>query len=396
MIVESQIAPRRRMFTGVARYIHEHDPWAIYLKPFGVEKSLERWLRDWRGDGVIAAVTIGETELLADLGIPVVDVIGIARQPGVPLVHTNDRSVGRAGANHLRDCGFKHFGFVEYFEHAWSTDRRAGFVELLSEYGLTCDVYPIAYPQSGSGGPEAWEAQQHSLREWIARLPKPVGVMCSTDLLAQQFLEACLRSGISVPEQIAVIGADNDEPICRVCYPPLSSVIINDDQRGYMAASVLDQMMSGKPAPTETVWVEPVGVASRASTDILAVDDEAVATALRFIRDHGCDEIGVDDIVRRVPISRSVLERRFRKVVGRSINNEVLRVRLNKAVQLLCETDLELKVIAMKAGFGSTSYMSAVFRERLDRTPGSYRGGRGRGPGHDDADQLSANAVAAR
>ena len=141
-----------------------------------------------------------------------------------------------------------------------------------------------------------------------------------------------------MPEQVAVIGADNDEPICQISFPPLSSVIINDDQRGYQAAAVLDRLMRGEPPPAEPIYIEPAGVVGRASTDILAIDDDAVVRALRFVRDHACDGIGVDDVVRQVPLSRSVLERKFRKAVRRSINNEIVRVRLNRAVQLLCET----------------------------------------------------------
>jgi LacI family transcriptional regulator len=209
--------------------------------------------------------------------------------------------------------------------------------------------------------------------------------------MGQQFLEACQRAGVSVPEQVAVIGADNDELICSLCFPPLSSVIINDAQRGYQAAAVLDQLMVGKPAPREPVYIEPSGVVSRASSDILAIDDELLAAALRFVRDRACDGIGVDDVVRAVPLSRSVLERRFRKGVGRTINDEIVRVRVNRAVELLSATELELKEIAQKAGFGSPSYMGAVFREKLGRTPGSYRAGQ-----HVATGQLSQGAVPAR
>ena len=249
------------------------------------------------------------------------------------------------------------------------------FAQLCKLAGYACDVHTMAYPYAGTGGPERWEQQQSELCAWIEHRPKPTGVMCSTDLMAQQFLEACLRVGVTVPDEIAVVGADNDEQICQICSPPLSSVIINDEQRGYMAASVSGQIDGRRQrAPTETVWVEPTGVFSRASTDILSVDDSVVVEALRFIRDHASDSIAVDDVVQQVLVSRSVLERRFRKAVGRPINGEIVRVRLNRAVQLLCETQLELKVIAVRAGFGSTSYMNAVFREKLGRTPGSYRG----------------------
>lgn len=381
------MAPRRRMLAGVARYVREHRPWAIYLKPYGVEKSLQRWLRAWNGDGIIAAVAEVEAGVIKDFGIPIVDVVGLYREDNVPLVHANDDAVGRLGAEHLVERGFRNFAFVEY-PFFWSGGRRAGFERMIRAHGAECAVYSLPYPQAGSGGPEFWEQQQQSLVEWIRSLPKPVGVMTSTDLMGQQFLEACLRAGVVVPEQVAVVGADNDELICNLCSPPLSSVVINDDQRGYQAAAVLDQLMSGKAAPKETVYVEPSGVVSRASSDILAIDDQTIATALRFVRERASTGITVDDVVRAVPLSRSVLERRFRKIVGRSVNDEIVRVRVNRAVELLSATSLELKAIAQKAGFGSPSYMGAVFREKLGRTPGSYRA-----PLRRPSGQLSQGAV---
>jgi LacI family transcriptional regulator len=312
LILEAQQAPRRRVLSGVARYIHEHEPWAIYLKPIGVECSLPSWLRDWHGDGIIAAVFDPESEVVTDFGIPVVDVVGVLHRPGVPLVHTNDQSVGRLGAEHLLERGFRNFGFIEYPEHFWSVDRRKGFQRVVEMAGFGCETYQLPWPRPGSGGPGGWEQQQRELVAWIQRLPKPIGVMTSTDLLGQQFLEACLRGNVHVPEQVAVIGADNDEPICQVSFPPLSSVIINDDQRGYQAAAVLDRMIRGEPTPTGPVYIEPAGVVGRASTDILAIDDDAIVRAIRFVRERACDGIGVDDVVRQVPLSRSVLERKFR------------------------------------------------------------------------------------
>jgi LacI family transcriptional regulator len=373
LIVESQVAPRRMMLTGVARYIQEHDPWSVYLKPIGVEKSLGSWLRDWGGDGIIAAVAKPDVEVVTTIGVPVVDVIGILKHERVPLVHTNDRSVGRLGGEHLRGKGFRHFAFVQYAGEFWSTERCEGFVEYLRGEGFEPHVYSLNLPGPGSGGPETWESQQQQLADWLAPLPKPLAVMTTNDLMGQQLLEACQRLGASVPEEIAVIGADNDEPICRISSPPLSSVIINDHQRGYEAAALLDRMMNGMPPPKETVFVEPAGVHARASTDSLAIEDAVVVRALRYVREQACEGIGVDDVVRRAHVSRSVLERRFRKTVGRSINEEMIRIRLNRAVELLSGTALELKVIAQRAGFGTQAYMNAVFRAKLGKTPGSFR-----------------------
>ena len=372
LIIESQVVPRRNMLMGVARYIQEHEPWAIYLKPFGVEKSLDRWLNDWRGDGIIAAVNDPNTYVVTGRGIPVVDVVGALRLEDVPLVRTNDRTVGRLGAEHLLERGFRSFGFCEYEGLEWSENRRIGFLQTLAARGFPADVHTIPLPW-GDGGPREYERQQRGLAMWLRDLPKPVGVMATNDLTGQRILEACLRLAIEVPDQVAVIGADNDEPVCRIASPALSSVIINDPQRGYEAASLLDRLMRGEPAPKETVFVEPAGVASRASTDIMAIEDDVVVRAMRFLRDHACDGIGVEHIVREVPVSRSVLERRFRKVVGRSINQELVRVRINRAIELLTDTSLELKVIASRAGFGTQAYMNAVFQSKVGRTPGSFR-----------------------
>src|SRR5678815_4877993 len=141
LIVESAVAPRRMMLTGVARYIQEHEPWSIYLKPFGVEKSLPNWLRHWDGDGIIAAVKEPASEFIAHVNLPVVDVVGVLRQEGVPLVHTNDHAVGRLGAEHLLERGFRNFGFFQYSGEFWSEQRREGFEALISQRGLHCEVY---------------------------------------------------------------------------------------------------------------------------------------------------------------------------------------------------------------------------------------------------------------
>jgi len=372
LIVEAVIAPRRQMLRGVAQYIQEHEPWALYLKPAEVKKALADWLKHWRGDGIIAAIHETDTQLLTQRGLPLVDVAGAASLPNIPLVHANDFSIGRLGAEHLLERAFRHFAFLEYKDTYWSVRRRDGFLAAVRERGHDCLIYSQGQP-AGTGGPQSYEQQQSALVEWIQQIPKPIGVMTSTDLMGQQFLEACLRAGVSVPEQIAVVGADNDEPICRVSWPALSSVIINDELRGYQAAAVLDAMMRGEAPSSEPIYIEPGGVMCRASTDILAIDDHLIAQALKFIRDHACEGIDVSDVVRHVPLSRSVLERRFRNLLGKTLNEEIVRLRLNHAIELLSSTPLELKVIADRCGFGSQSYMTAVFRAKLGVTPGSYR-----------------------
>src|SRR3954469_17422041 len=198
LIVESAVAPRRMMLAVVARYVQEHEPWAIYLKPYGVEKSLPNWLQNWHGDGIIAAVWEGASDIALGHRVPIVDVVGAFRHEKVPLVHTNDRSVGRLGAEHLMERGLRQFGFCEYTGQVWSADRREGFRTALNANGFDCEIYLLPPPGPGTGGPESFEQQQRGLAAWLSGLPKPVGVMTSTDLMGQQLLEACQRLRIRV------------------------------------------------------------------------------------------------------------------------------------------------------------------------------------------------------
>jgi len=186
-------------------------------------------------------------------------------------------------------------------------------------------------------------------------------------------IEACRRAGIVVPEQIAVIGADNDEPICELCNPPLSSVIPNHEQVGYQGAVLLKRLMSGESLPSAIVKVPPRGVSFRQSTDVLAMEDRGVAGAVRFIREHACDGVGVADVVANVRISRSVLQRKFRQQLDRSIYDEIMQVRIAYAQRLLAESNLSIGMVAEKAGFGSQEYMTDVFRRKLGQPPARYR-----------------------
>ncbi|MBC7782410.1 MAG: XylR family transcriptional regulator [Burkholderiales bacterium] len=210
--------PRRQMLTGVAQYIQEHEPWAVYLKPEQVSKAMSDWLQNWDGDGIIAAIHEHNSDLFAELRIPVVDIAGAIPGIKVPLVHANDSAIGKTGAEHLADRGFTNFAFCVRPDAYWSQQRREGFVAALDRRGMSCRVYEIV-PLPDAGGPFGWQRQQEALVKWIRELPKPVGVMTSTDLMGQQFLEACMRAGIRVPEEVAVIAADDDKPICNVCTP---------------------------------------------------------------------------------------------------------------------------------------------------------------------------------
>jgi LacI family transcriptional regulator len=197
--------------------------------------------------------------------------------------------------------------------------------------------------------------------------------MACDDLMGRQILEACRHAQLAVPDDVAVVGVDDDELICELSDPPLTSVAPDAHRTGYEAAALLDRMMNGEVVKAEATLLPPLGVVPRASSDALAIDDADVSTAVRFIREHACDGIDVTDVVERVPLSRRVLESRFKRLVGRSPHEEIDRVQMNRAQELLRETDLSLVQVAEKVGFPHAEYLSVVFKKRTGLTPSGYR-----------------------
>lgn len=208
---------------------------------------------------------------------------------------------------------------------------------------------------------------------WIKRLPKPVGVMACNDMRGQQVLNTCRALGVAVPDEVAVIGVDNDEVLCTLSDPPLSSVVPDTERIGYETATLLDRMMRGGRGPDGQIFIKPKAIITRRSTEVLAVEDRQIAAATRFIREHACEGIDVSDVLRVVPMSRSTLDRRFFALMNCSPKDEILRVRLNRAKQLLAETNLSLPLIAEKLGLEHAEYLSRIFKKRVGLTPSEFR-----------------------
>lgn len=371
MIVETSLAPGREILRGIASYLREAGPWSIVHEPGTLEQSLPRWLDKWRGDGIIARVQNQRVaEAIAAVGVPAIDVLGVVDGLSVPLVHVDDAAIGREGAEHLLGQGYRHFAFIGIWGENWSQRRAQSFAQRVEAAGFTCDhhvVFRHATPQQG------WKDSGPELASWLLGLPKPTGLMIASDQLGPHTLETCRSNGLVVPDDLGVLGVDNDEPLCEISDPPLSSVWPNYRQVGYEAAHQLDTLMrEGRPPPGPTL-VTPKSLQARMSTDMLAVADDNVARSLRYIREHACDAIDVDEVVDSVPMSRTALQRRFREVLGRSIHAELVRVRLARARELLEDTDLPIAEIAERTGFHHQAYMGAVFRKHLDVTPGQLR-----------------------
>lgn len=371
LLVETSLISGREILRGIARYVQEHRPWTIYHEPRSLEAAAPAWLKTWHGDGLIVRLNNQHiAEAVRCTGLPAVDVLGVTADTRIPLVHVDNPLIGQTAAEHLLERGLRHFGYCGFAELNWARQRQQAFVETLAAAGCQCKAYRLPF---GTHSDSSWEAQQERLAMWIHRLPKPVGILACYDPVGQRVLDACQRAATSVPEQVAVIGVDNDETICEVCNPPLSSVIANHARVGYEAAALLDHLMHGKKRPTRPVYIEPLGVATRLSTDVLAVGDPEVAAALAIIHQRACDGLTVRDVVDQVSISYSAMKERFSRVMGRSLHDEIVHTQLKRAQELLATPDLPLRQIAQMAGFRHQEYMGVVFRAKLGKTPGQYR-----------------------
>lgn len=373
LLVETSLSSGREILRGIARYVREHQPWALYHEAHGLEESVPRWLRRWKGDGIIARIqTRSMAQAIADSGLPTVDVLGVVPGLPFPLVHVDNGAVARLAADHLLQRGLRHFGFFGIEGENWSQERGAQFASAVLAFGGTVSAYEL---QRSVAKVRSWEGVEDRLARWVAQLPKPCGVLVASDQRGPQLLEACRRAGVSVPDELAVIGVDNDEPLCEVCSPPLSSIQPGHREVGYRAAERLDALMRGGRDGASPVRVLPEEIVARGSTEMLAVEDASLALALRLIRDHAHEGLGVAGIAREVGLSRSVLQRRFRATFKRSVHSEIVRAKVKRAQELLTQTDLPLAVVAEKAGFRYAEYMGAVLRQRLGKTPRQVRGG---------------------
>jgi LacI family transcriptional regulator len=251
----------------------------------------------------------------------------------------------------------------------WSFERGQSFQQSVAASGFVTHFYQ----QPKEPEKRTWENELTIMADWLAKLPKPVGLMTCNDDRAQQIIEACKIANLHVPEQIAVVGVDNDELVCELSEPPLSSVVLNAERAGYEAAELLDQLMAGEKMVGQTIWARPSRVVTRKSTDILAIEDKDVADAIRFIRENAKKAIQVDDVVRATAISRRVLEKRFRKEVGRSIFGEIKRNRTDLIARMLLETDWSVSQIALKSGFSNIDHFSRYFRQEMGIRPLAFR-----------------------
>jgi len=374
LLIEENREVGRSLLRGIAQYSRAHGPWVFYREtPFYEKLSVDerfRRIEEWDAAGIIMREQGRMDTHLLNMGIPVV-YSGHRCGPvqGIPNILGDDRQIGTMAADDLIARGFRNFGFCGFKNMWWSIDRGRFFSERLAATGFQVDVHELS-----AGSFTSFRAgDSNSMVDWLRSLPFPCGVFACTDDLCRQLAEACRLAGINVPEEVALLGVDNDELVCEFASPPLSSIVLNAGKSGYDAAAVLQRMMQGESVGEITIPMPAPRIVTRQSTDILAVDDPVVAKALCYIREHDRKGMLVAEIARAVGVSRRVLELHFRKSMNRSVYEEVLRLRMDRACMLLVETNLSIAQVAEALDYEESKYFSRGFRQVIGLSPLAYR-----------------------
>lgn len=372
LIIETSSSYGRDLLSGIARFMRMHDDWSVYLEQRDLWQQPPSWLESWRGDGIISRATT--PKLLTSIrrtGVPLVEVTDRHGEADLPHVRSDDKAIGRIAAHHLLERGFKRFAFCGFSNEAWSQRREEGFVqEIEQKAGVECAQYNS--PWHGRTA-RSWDDEQSALMAWLSELTPPFAVMTCNDVRGQHIIDACSKISLAVPEQVAILGVDNDELLCRLCSPPLSSVIPNAEMVGFRSAELLSELMDQRTPEKSLQLVPPLGVATRQSTDVVAIDDRQIAVALHYIRSNACRGISVNEVVANCPVSRSTLERLVRKYLGRTPQEEIRHVQIKRAQELLLSTDLSAERISTLCGFEHPEYLHVVFKRLTGMTIGSFR-----------------------
>ena len=375
LLIESSRSYGRSLLRGVAQFSRTQGNWSLLHEEMTIDADLPSWLIEADADGVIARLDDHIIKPLRRLKIPIVDVRCRRNYPGIPQVETDDRAVARLVFEHLWQRGFRRFAFCGYQGAHYSENRLNAFRDMVSAENCPLAVYETKGASNATltSIERSGVVDVKPLSQWLSGLQPPTGLFVCNDIRGQQALNACRKLGISVPDDLGVIGVDDDDAICPLSDPPLSSVKPNADRIGYRAAETLAELMNGKPTKPQIEYIPPTGIAQRLSTRVIAVEDREVARACRFIRENACNGIDVGDVTRRTALSRRQLERRFRDALGQTPREEITAVQVARVKQLLAETNMSLEQLAPLAGYDYKESLSAVFKRETGQTPGQYR-----------------------
>ncbi|MDG1362159.1 MAG: DNA-binding transcriptional regulator [Akkermansiaceae bacterium] len=367
LLVETSLGSGREILRGIAEFSRNHDNWEIFHAARGLVDQVPDWLETWEGDGVIARIqSENMLQSLKDLNIPVVDVLGVPPH-NLPLIRVDDEQISKQIGQHFIDRDFRHFAFYGIEGESWSQRRGEAFRKV-SESGES-----FAWINSLRGISEGNAAHFSKLKQWLLGLPKPCAVMVCSDQCGLTLLEACRAAEIIVPEQVAVVGVDNDLALCEISTPNLSSVRGGHRRVGFEAANLLNKIIHGEPTPSERILIPPNQIVVRESSDSRSISDPEVRNAIQFIREHLSEPLTNEDVAKAVGLSRTRLQVRFRDEVGMSLHAFLAKMRLRRAERLIQSTNLTFADIAERCGFRHHEYLGYILKKARGITPRQLR-----------------------
>ena len=357
------------LLRGVVQYSNIKGPWAFYRQPGKHEGTLPQ-LDLRQADGIIARIPNTPKSLSKLPGdVPAITIGYRKIIPGLPQILGDTVSIGKIAADYFLSKGFKNFGFCGFDEMHWSRERGEAFSQTIKNSGFDVSIYKNL---SGARR-KSWTLEQQSIAKWLKSLDRPTAILACNDDRGQHILVGCKLAKLRVPDDISVLGVDNDKFVCGLSYPPLSSIALSSEKAGYESAELLDKLMRRKHVPDTTVMVHPTHVVTRQSTDILAIEDVQLAEAINFIHKHSDTTISVEDVADSLAVSRRSIERKFRKALNHSVSDEIRRTRAGHIIKMLLGTDLTITQIGLALGYNDLTHIARYFREETGMTPLAYR-----------------------
>jgi LacI family transcriptional regulator len=382
LVVESARAYGRGIIEGVSRYIQEHGRWTIHYEEQGILTTVPTWLKEWKGDGIICRTGFSPLGLhLRKLNVPIVELLGDG-QRFVSEVQSDAVVAGSIAADHFIERGLRYFAYYSYGNTWWGQARGNSFAAALSRKGFECFTLLSQSGEQAEAFPEWKPFYEKPLLRWLLKLPKPIGIWCAADTIAQRVHAVAMKSGLVIPDEIALLGIDNDEHLCNVLTPTLSSIDPNSVVVGYNAAKLLDAKMAlgnskehskAKLLPDNLpIKIIPQCLVMRQSTDVIAADDPKIVAIARYIREHAFSGLLVAEVAREFHLSKRTLERHYKKLFGKTVDQEITALRIEQAKFLLRTTTMPVADVGEQTGF-DRNYFIKAFHRIVGVSPNVYR-----------------------
>ena len=363
----------RNLLKGIVRYSKEVGNWSfqrmpLYYRMLYGENGVVEWAKKWQADAIIAQLTDVNIELLNDLNIPIIVQNYRDRNKAVSNLTGDYFNTGVMAAKFFLNRGYRNFAFYGFKGAIWSRERADGYSHEIEKQG-----YKLAILENDNKDREEWSYNHTVLGNWLQSLPKPVALFACDDHFALQISETCNVYNINVPDDIAILGVDNDDLLCNISDPPLSSIVLDVENGGYNAGKLLHQLITKEITEPFNIVVNPLIIERRKSTEKYGVSDKNIRTILNFIEINYANHLSVEELVKQVPLSRRVLEKKFKEETGESLYQYIQNYRIDQFTRLLITTDYSLFEAALQSGFENYKNVSRIFRKYKALSPAEYR-----------------------